>query len=83
VTETSHPLFGDRHIPFGSPGVVDIQKITSIMSQSIEMGFFNSNDRPSIFCEVLKRDQDDSLEIMRYCQNVLQQAGEGVIGEQQ
>ena len=27
VTDTRNPLFGDRHLPFGAPGVVDVDVI--------------------------------------------------------
>lgn len=74
VTDPSHPLFGDHHIPFGPPGRLDVAGIAAIMETSMKLGFFNPTLRPSIFCEVLKRSQDDSIELMRNCRTIMEQA---------
>lgn len=74
VTDASQPLYGDHHLPFGPPGVVDIAEIAKIMKASLKLGFFNTTQRPSIFCEVLKRNQDDSMDVMRHCRTALEQA---------
>lgn len=74
VTDRSHPLFGDWHIPFGPPGVLDVAGMAQIMREAIKLGFFNTQDRPAVSCEVLKRDQRDSLWVMQHCKDALQQA---------
>jgi hypothetical protein len=74
VTDRSHPLFGDRHLPFGPPGVLDIDGMAHIMREGIAMGFFNAQDRPIVACEVLKRDGDQSLWVMQHGHDALQQA---------
>jgi len=74
VTDRSHSLFGDRHLPFGPPGIMDAVKMADIMRESVAMGFFTAAAKPPIFCEVLKRDQDDSFQVMQHCREALQQA---------
>ncbi len=74
VTDRSHPLFGDLHLPFGSPGVLDIDGMAHIMREGIAMGFFNAQDRPVVACEVLKREGDESLWVMQHGRDALQQA---------
>ena len=74
VTDASHPLFGDRHLHFGSPGVVDVETISRFMQRSVDIAFFGPEARPRIYCEVLKRDQDDPLQVMRHCRDALERA---------
>jgi len=76
VVEPSHPLYGDRHIRFGQPGVLDIQGIGRIMKKQVEMRFLNNEDRPIIMCEVLKTDNDQSKELMEYSIGVLSESWE-------
>jgi len=74
VLDPAHPLYGDWHLPFGLPGVVDIAAIARLMQESVEIGFFGSEPKPAIFCEVLKRAQDEPLQVMQHCQAALQKA---------
>ena len=74
VTDLAHPRFGDWHLPFGPPGVVSIDTISYIMGRSLELGFFSPARRPSIFCEVLSREEYPPLWVMHHCKDVLQQA---------
>jgi sugar phosphate isomerase/epimerase len=74
VTDRSHPLFGDRHLPFRAPGVMDVESIANIMRESMTLGFFTPDHKPGVFCEVLKREQDESLQVMQHCRETLQQA---------
>ena len=83
VVDPDHPLFGDYHLPFGLPGIVDIPKIAEIMKKSLEIGFFSDVYRPPVSCEVLKREQDDSLQVMEYCRNALEQAWTICVSEEQ
>jgi sugar phosphate isomerase/epimerase len=74
VLDPTHQLSGDWHLPFGPPGVVDVDRVANIMQGLVAIDFFNTTDRPPIFCEVLKREQDESLAVMQHCQDTLQQA---------
>jgi len=76
VVDTNHPLFGDRHIPFGEPGVLDIEGISRIMKKQVEMGFFNREDKPLIMCEVKRRGSNRSEQVMEYCSEVFKRAWE-------
>lgn len=76
VVDPAHPLFGDRHIPFGDPGVLDIEGISLIMEKQVETGFFNREDKPVVMCEVLKRESDQSKQVLEYCIDVLKRGWE-------
>lgn len=74
VLDPAHPLYGDWHLPFGPPGVVDVAAIARLMQESVAIGFFAAESRPAIFCEVLKRAQDEPLQVMAHCRDALEQA---------
>jgi sugar phosphate isomerase/epimerase len=76
VLDVAHPLYGDWHLPFGPPGVVDVAAIARLMQESVAIGFFAAESRPAIFCEVLKRAQDEPDQVMQHCHDALQQAWE-------
>ncbi len=76
VTDPSHPLFGDRHIRFGEPGVLDVEGIADMMRESVANGFFSPDRKPVILGEVLKMEDDDSPELLDYETRVLQAAWE-------
>ena len=79
VTDPQHQLFGDHHIPFGSPGVLDVPQIVDIMTMAIRIGFFVPDIRPGIFCEVLNQQPDNfdaGVALMRKCRNILENAWE-------
>lgn len=76
VTDRSHPLFGDRHLPFGPPGVMDVDGIAAIMRGAHEAGYLNPWERPGLFCEVLKRPEDKSTWILHHVLNALKDGWE-------
>lgn len=67
VLDAEHPLYGDRHVRFGPPGVVDRETISGIMQAQHRMGYFHPTGRPVVMCEVLRRPEDDPIELMQYC----------------
>ncbi len=69
--DRSHPMFGDRHLPFGAPGVVDEAQIGAWMRQLRQLDFFNAATRPRVFCEVWKPDAMDSLAVVAHCEAAL------------
>ena len=74
VTDPSNQLYGDYHIPFGEPGILDVSGITKMMEKMLDLGYLNTTDQKPIMCEVLKREQDDSMELLNYCKNIQLQA---------
>jgi len=74
VIDPAQPLYGDWHLPFGPPGVVDFAAIARLMQESVAIGFFDPESRPGIFCEVLKRAQDEPQQVMQHCHDALEQA---------
>jgi hypothetical protein len=74
VMDPSHRLYGDYHIPFGKPGILDITGIAAMLRNMLKMEFMNKTDRPSLMCEVLKQEQADSVELMFYCKDIFSEA---------
>ena len=72
VTDPNQPQYGDHHIPFGPPGVIDTAEIGHIMARAREMGYLCPEKRPSLFCEVFKRDADDPLNVIGHVRNALE-----------
>jgi sugar phosphate isomerase/epimerase len=72
VVDRVHPLHGDRHLPFGEPGVVDIEQIATIMAAFWRSGYFSSEARPRVYCEVWKPDDRDPLWVVAHCQEALE-----------
>jgi len=58
ITDVGHPLYGDHHIPFGPPGVLDIEGIAAVLFQGHEIGFFSETKHPGAFCEVFNKSGD-------------------------
>ncbi|MHC4624690.1 MAG: sugar phosphate isomerase/epimerase family protein [Planctomycetota bacterium] len=70
VLNSDSELFGDRHIKFGAPGVLDIQAVGSLIAECRRMGFFSASRRPKLFLEV--RNTGESVpDLIRYCQQTL------------
>jgi len=78
VLERGHPLFGDRHLPFGSPGVVGVAEIATWMDRMVSSGYLNARRRPRIYCEVWKPDSMTSLAVVGHCRDTLEAAWERV-----
>ena len=66
VIDPSDQLYGDYHTSFGEPGILDVSGISRMMAKMLDMDYLNTTDQPPIMCEVLKRKQDDSIEIATY-----------------
>jgi hypothetical protein len=75
VLNRDSELFGDRHIKFGAPGVLDIQAVGSLIAECRRMGFFSVSRRPKLFLEVRNAD-DDVSDLIRYCMQTLLEAWE-------
>jgi sugar phosphate isomerase/epimerase len=71
VTDPANALFGDHHLPFGAPGVVDVDEIARLMGGLADGGFFSDEDRPLVFCEVWKPKNSDSLGVIAHCEQSL------------
>lgn len=79
VTDTDQPLFGDRHLPFGAPGVVDVDVIAGIMKAFVRSDYLSAGNRPRIFCEVMTQEGGDPEATVAHCQNSLEAAWTQVI----
>ncbi|HUW20402.1 MAG TPA: TIM barrel protein [Sedimentisphaerales bacterium] len=64
------PLFGDKHIKFGAPGVLDIQAVGRLIAECRRMGFFSASRRPKLFLEV-RNTGESAPDLIRYCMETL------------
>ncbi|MFB3903993.1 MAG: sugar phosphate isomerase/epimerase family protein [Acidobacteriota bacterium] len=74
VTDPTAPLYGDWHLPFGPPGAVDVRTVSDLMAVAVRAGVLVPSRRPSIYCEILTRPDDDAFANMEACRRNLEQA---------
>jgi sugar phosphate isomerase/epimerase len=82
VLRSDSPLFGDKHIKLGAPGVLDIQAVGSLIAECCRMGFFSASRRPKLFLEV-RNANDRVSDLIRYCMQTLLEAWDIARGELQ
>jgi len=78
VTDREHPLYGDNHIPFGPPGVLDLAEISAIMKHQSALTYFGARRRPVVMCEVFNS-EGNSYEMMHYCIDTMESAWRSVV----
>lgn len=71
VTDRNQPLFGDRHLPFGPPGVVGPDEVAAMMAGLVRIGYLEEENRPRVYCEVLQPDDMESLAVVAHCEEIL------------
>jgi sugar phosphate isomerase/epimerase len=81
VTDPSHPLFGDRHLPFGAPGRVGLPEVARWMRELAAMGFLSHETRPRVFCEVMASEVIGALEVVAHCEQSLREAWSLALGD--
>ena len=74
VTSPDAPLYGDFHMPFGEPGVIDVSTAGALLRDAEAIGFLNTNRRPTIFCEVMNTTEREPAEMIREQQTFLEEA---------
>jgi hypothetical protein len=75
-TDPAHELFGDRHLPFGRPGIVDERQIGAWMTEFMRVKFFGTTARPRVFCEVWKPERMSSIDVIAHCEATLRSGWE-------
>lgn len=74
VPDRNHPSFGDKHIAFGSPGILYAQDIPPLLRYALENFNEERKHRLRVFCEVLNTKPNDAsaaLYLYRYVKNIL------------
>jgi sugar phosphate isomerase/epimerase len=71
VLDRTSPLYGDRHIPFGPPGVVDSAEISRLLGALARSGYLSTSARPRVYCEVMQYSPMASLDVIGHCQEAL------------
>ena len=74
VIQREHALFGDRHLPFGPPGVLDAQAIGAILAALLRSGFLGLKKRRRVFSEVRKSADTNSPAVVAHGFETLQAA---------
>jgi len=67
VVDTSHELFGDKHIEFGEPGLMTYEMMHELLNKLVANNFLNQTDKPYLLFEVIKPGHIASEEHMRNC----------------
>ena len=76
VTDTTHELFGDRHLRFDQPGQVNVDTMGRTMRDLVECGFFNEKKKAYVFCEVLTTRDRSPEDTLAHCKDTLLAAWE-------
>lgn len=71
VINRSSPVYGDRHIPFGAPGVVGLPEITAFMTGLQRDDYLSPAVRPRVYCEVMQASPMTPLQVIAHCQDAL------------
>lgn len=71
VLDRASAVYGDRHIPFGAPGVVCQPEITAFMSGLHREGYLSPAVRPRVYCEVMQAAPMTPLGVIRHCEEAL------------
>jgi sugar phosphate isomerase/epimerase len=79
VTDTSHELFGDRHLRFDQPGRVNVETMGEAMKDLVQCGFFSAEKKAHVFCEVLTTGDHSPEDNLAHGKDTLLQAWERVI----
>lgn len=74
VTDNNHELYGDNHLFFGYPGVIDENGMAAFMSELVKLGFMSEKTKLPIFCEVLNDGAQKTVELMKYCSQIMNKA---------
>ena len=80
VLRSDSPLFGDKHIKLGAPGVLDVQAVGSLIAECRRMGLFSVSRQPKLFLEV-RNANDRVSDLIRYCMQTLLEAWDIARGE--
>jgi sugar phosphate isomerase/epimerase len=71
VTDRTSAVYGDRHIPFGQPGVVGIEELSQFMAGLHREGYLVPSVRPRVYCEVMQSAPMTPMSVIRHCENSL------------
>ncbi|WP_432799944.1 TIM barrel protein [Poriferisphaera sp. WC338] len=63
--DQSHPLFGDKHVPFGiEDGEYDVEEIAEVFRIGINSGYFSKKSQGSVSIEIRPLPDDDYVEAL-------------------
>jgi len=71
VLDRASPVYGDLHLPFGAPGVVGLDEISTVMTGLHRSGYLTASVRPRVYCEVMQMGEMTSLGVVQHCQDAL------------
>ena len=75
VTDSSHPLYGDKHPRFGYPGSAnDVEQLIDYLRVLLEIGYLNEKERRNLSIEVRPEQGEDVDLIIANAKRVLNQA---------
>jgi sugar phosphate isomerase/epimerase len=75
VAEPHHPLFGDRHLRFGTPGSLCIADLATVLTDVIHLRGATTEPGLRVYCEVLNTspsNQEAARELYLYARGILE-----------
>src|SRR5690625_1885 len=76
VTDRNHQHFGDYHLPFGSPGILDLKKVSELLQDCRKMGFLRQQDKPVLMYEVMNYSGEGTAKLINDTKSFFEQAWE-------
>ena len=75
VTHHDHELYGDKHLPFGLPGCLDVAQAAELLVCLDDLHVLEGTGAPKLFCEVLNKSRHPK-QGMAYIQSLFEAAWE-------
>jgi sugar phosphate isomerase/epimerase len=76
ITDPHDERYGERGIPFGAPGFLDVHAMGDILREALDAGFLDSVRKPLLFCDVHKSPAEDPRHVMDVCEAMFHGAWE-------
>ncbi len=76
VTDPHDEHFGERGIPFGAPGFLDVHAMGDILREALDARFLDPVRKPLLFCDVHKTATEDPHHLMDVCEAMFHGAWE-------
>ena len=70
--DQTNPSFGDNHLLFGPPGVLQESDVVELMVAGHRRGLFTSERRPTAAFEILSSEKMEGVQLLHHCRDLFQ-----------
>src|SRR5690625_1031581 len=74
VTDRNHQHFGDYHLPFGSPGILDLQKVSELLQDCWGVGCLRQQGKAVLMYGVMNYSGEGTAKLINDTKSVCAQA---------